>query len=171
MHASLKNKIKRLPRYALAPVPAFALNPLLKKIVRRTAQNHPEIFERIGAGANKAVLIDPVNLPWVMVLSPCPVNPDLRAFRRGAPPKHDAKITGSFLTLLALIDGESDSDALFFSRDLKIEGDTESVVALRNAIDDMDSSLAKSIADDAGPLSPALHRMLALLHGVRKASA
>jgi len=34
-----------------------------------------------------------------------------------------------------MIDGTYDGDALFFSRDLVIEGDTEAVLALRNAIE------------------------------------
>jgi predicted lipid carrier protein YhbT len=37
--------------------------------------------------------------------------------------------------LLGMIDGTYDGDALFFSRDLTIEGDTEAVLALRNALE------------------------------------
>lgn len=45
-----------------------------------------------------------------------------------------------------MIDGEDDGDAMFFARDLVINGDTEAVVSLRNAIDDIDGSLATTVA-------------------------
>jgi predicted lipid carrier protein YhbT len=52
-----------------------------------------------------------------------------------------------------MIDGQSDSDALFFNRDLSVTGDTEAVVALRNALDNMDATLADDVAACFGPLS------------------
>jgi len=41
-----------------------------------------------------------------------------------------------------MVDGTYDGDALFFSRDLSIEGDTEAVLALRNAIENADLDLS-----------------------------
>ena len=43
-----------------------------------------------------------------------------------------------------------------FPRDLAIEGDTEAVVALRNAIDDSELDLAAEAAELLGPLKPFL---------------
>jgi predicted lipid carrier protein YhbT len=40
---------------------------------------------------------------------------------------------------------------MFFARSLIVSGDTEAVVSLRNAIDDIDGSLAASVADLFGP--------------------
>jgi predicted lipid carrier protein YhbT len=54
--------------------------------------------------------------------------------------------------LLGLVHGVYDGDALFFSRDLVIEGDTEAVLALRNAIDNEEIDLAKEAAGLFGPL-------------------
>ncbi|AGH97674.1 hypothetical protein A11S_851 [Micavibrio aeruginosavorus EPB] len=45
-----------------------------------------------------------------------------------------------------MIDGRYDGDALFFSRDIYIEGDTEAVVCLRNALDDIDGNIADYVA-------------------------
>lgn len=45
------------------------------------------------------------------------------------------------MTLLDMIGGKQDGDALFFSRDLSVTGDVEAVVVLRNAIDDTDGSV------------------------------
>jgi predicted lipid carrier protein YhbT len=36
---------------------------------------------------------------------------------------------------MQLLEGKLDGDALFFSRDLVVDGDTEAVVMLRNIID------------------------------------
>ena len=45
-----------------------------------------------------------------------------------------------------MVDGHLDGDALFFSRELIVEGDTEAVVVLRNALDDLDGSIADDVA-------------------------
>ena len=45
-----------------------------------------------------------------------------------------------------MVDGRLDGDALFFSRDLQVSGDTEAVVSLRNALDDLEGSVADDVA-------------------------
>ena len=77
----------------------------------------------------------------------------MSAWRRGDVPFCHARIAGSFLNLFDLIDGSLDGDALFFSRELRITGDTEAVVALRNALDDVDGGVVESITRAFGPLS------------------
>lgn len=52
-----------------------------------------------------------------------------------------------------MIDGSLDGDALFFSRDLRVTGDTEAVVALRNALDDFEGSAFESVVRSFGPLA------------------
>jgi len=152
-----------LARLALAPVPLFLLQPVLGRIVRRIARLRPEIFGRIGPHVKKSFQIDPVNMPFVLVLHPDPANPRLHAARRHAAPRPDARIAGSFLTLLAVADGRLDGDALFFTRELIIEGDTEAAVCLRHALDDLEGSIADDVADMFGPPGRAV---LALLRRV-----
>lgn len=53
------------------------------------------------------------------------------------------------MTLAQLAQGGGDGDALFFSRDITIEGDTEAVLALRNALDDSNLDI---IHDSLGAL-------------------
>lgn len=96
-------------------------------------------------------MIDPVNLPFVLVLQAHPDTPLLRAYRRRKAPRTDAQIAGTFLTLLDMVDGHLDGDALFFTRELHIEGDTEAVVCLRNALDDLEGSVAEDTASLFGP--------------------
>jgi predicted lipid carrier protein YhbT len=135
----------------MPPPPLFAIQPVLKRIVNRIAKDNPDMFGRLGPHFNARFIIDPVNLPFVMVLRPDPDNLLLVARQRNDIPPHDAKISGSFLDLLMLVDGDLDGDALFFARDLTISGNTEAVVCLRNALDDIDGSIAASVADMFGP--------------------
>lgn len=149
--AAEAGQLAMLPRRLLAPLPLFPIQPVLALIVRRISRARPQIWTRLGAHRSKTFLIDPVNLPFALVLVPDPEAPVLRAVRRNALPPWDVRIAGTVLTLLAVIDGELDSDALFFSRTLVVEGDTEAAVSLRNAIDDFEGSLAADAAAIFGP--------------------
>lgn len=127
------------------------LRPLLARIVRRIAARHPEMFARIAPYQRADFLIVPNELPFALHLRPDPDAPVLQAVPRSPLPPHDARIEGPFLLLLELVDGVSDGDAAFFSRDLTIAGNTEAVVSLRNALDDMDGSIAQETAALLGP--------------------
>jgi len=129
------------------------LQPLLGHIVTTIAGAHPELFDRLGDSCKKRFLIDPNTLPFFLLLQPDPDRPQLKAHRRGETIAHDVHISGTFLTLLRMIDGQTDSDALFFNRELTVTGDTEAIVALRNAIDNMDATLADDVAACFGPLA------------------
>jgi len=150
---SLRESLRDLPRHLLAPLPLAPLQPVLRHVVEHVAASHGELFGRLGPHAGKKFLIDPTNLPFVLVLQPDPARPRLVARRRHPVPLHDAAITGTFGVLFAMIDGRLDGDALFFSRDLMVSGDTEAVVALRNALDDLDENVVDNLASAFGPLS------------------
>lgn len=142
------------------PPPLFAVQPLLARIVTDVAARRPELFTRLGDNCRKRFMIDPRNLPFVLLLQPDPDRPRLRALPRGRQVAHDVYISGTFLTLLRMIDGQTDGDALFFNRDLVIKGDTEAVVALRNALDNMDATLADDVAASFGVLSRPVRAMM-----------
>ena len=127
----------------------------------------PELFNRLGVYAGKRFLIDPTDLPFVLLLTPEPERPQLTAHRRSERPTHDAGIAGSFFNLLDMIDGSLDGDALFFSRDLRVSGDTGAVVALRNALDDFDGSALDSVVSSFGPLSVPAALALSTVRAVR----
>ena len=149
----LKSFLQQVPAILLTPVPLALLQPILTRIATHVAHSRPELFNRLGPHAGKRFLIDPIDLPFVMVLTPEPELPRMTAHRRYERPEHDAAIAGTFFNLLDMIDGSLDGDALFFSRDLEISGDTEAVVALRNALDDFDGSALDCILASFGPLS------------------
>lgn len=138
------------PRWA-PPLPLFLVQPILRRIVNRIAIENPDMFGRLGPHYSANFIVDPTNMPFVMQLRPDPDDLLLIAIPRDNLPAHDAKISGSFMDLLMLVDGDLDGDALFFARDLTITGNTEAVVCLRNALDDIDGSIAASIAEMFGP--------------------
>ena len=156
--------LSRLRRF-LPPPPLFAMQPLLAHIVADVTRRRPELFARLGDNSKKLFLIDPVNMPLVLLLRPDPKAPELVARERSSDLAHDVRIAGKLGELLRLIDGGADSDALFFTRDIVVEGDTEAIVALRNAIDDMEGTLAGDVAAGFGPLSPVVRAAFDIVLG------
>ena len=75
-------------------------------------------------------------------------------------PRADVRIAGNLLTLLSLAEGRIDGDAEFFSRGLRIEGDMEAALALRNAMEDCRLDLPADLGSAAGPLSRPVERGL-----------
>lgn len=146
----------------LARIACAVVQPLLNRTVRKIAQNHASLFARLGAHRQTDFVIDPIELPFALHLRPDPERLIFRAVPRDALPPAGATIRGGFMLLLQLVDSDEDGDAAFFSRDLTITGDTEAVVRLRNALDDVDGS----IADEAAALFGAPGR--AILNRLRR---
>jgi len=136
---------------AFARLAATLVQPILGRVVRRVAARHASLFARLGPHQGTDFVIDPVEFPFALHLRPDPKALLFRAVPRDALPVAGATIRGRFLMLLELLDSEEDGDAAFFSRDLEITGDTEAVVRLRNALDDVDGSIAEEAAAMFGP--------------------
>lgn len=152
----------------MASLPLLPLQILLARTLAHILRRHPGLFQRLGPHRQTRFLIDPLNLPLALLLVPDPDRPLLRAVRRHEPVPHDARIAGSALTLLDMIDGRLDGDALFFTRDLQVTGDTEAVVSLRNTLDDLDGSVADDAAAMAGPAGRAILGFLRRLRRTRR---
>ena len=152
------------------------LERLITQAANRVAQNHPEFFDRLDDYANKSFVIVPTDLDWIAAIGFRNKRVQIRLSRSlDAFPNRDVTVTAPFLSLLDLIDGEEDGDALFFSRDLTIEGDTEAVLALRNTLDDAEIDFIYQCAQIAGPLSAPLEagtkHVLNRLRGVQNKAA
>ncbi len=156
-------KLKYAPRSLLSPIPLGLIQPLLKHIVIFVTEARPELFARLGIHKDTIFVIDPINMPFVLKLEPNPENPSLTAHRHHENIEHGAKISGTFLNLLKMIDGNLDGDALFFSRDLKIEGNTEAVVCLRNAMDDLEGSIVDDVTASLGAFNKPINKLMSFL--------
>jgi O2-independent ubiquinone biosynthesis accessory factor UbiT len=163
----LRSLLENAPSVLLAPVPLALLQPMFSRIAAHVAHSRPELFNRLGAHAGKRFLIDPTDLPFVLVLTPLRDRPLLTAHRRHERVTHNAAIAGKFFILLDMIDGSLDGDAMFFSRDLQVSGDTEAVVALRNALDDFEGSALDSVVASFGPLSGPAGLALSAVRSIR----
>lgn len=150
-------------------MPRAPLAFLLNRLAPQVAARHPGLFRRLGVHAGKAFAIDPTDLPLVFLLTPRPggaadAAPRITVLRgRTGAERADARIAGPLAALLGMVHGAYDGDALFFSRDVIFEGDTEAAVALRNAIDDAELDLTAEAAALLGPLgrpAPDIARMV-----------
>ena len=135
----------------IRPLPVAPLNRLLRHVADRIQNNHPAILDRLAPLAGTQFLICPTDLPHDMRLIlgaghvDCVIEDDFMG-------PADVRISGSFLSLVAMMDGKIDGDALFFSRSLTVEGDTEALLTLRNALDSDDIDLKAEILELCGPL-------------------
>ncbi len=155
-----------LAGFAVRPLPLVLLQPLLKVAMSRMVKNHGDVFDRLSILTNPVFVIDPVDLPFVFILEPDVKNPRLTAKRTSKDVAATATIRGPLASLIELLEGRIDGDALFFSRTLMVEGDTEAVLTLRNAVDGADINLVEDILSHFGPFKrPAakLHDYVAAL--------
>lgn len=143
---------------ALRLLPKPPLSVALTLLTRRILQAHPGLIARLGDQAGKSFALDPTDLPIVLVLSLPGGQPRIavQSDASGA----DCRIAGKLSALLGLVHGAVDGDALFFSRDVVIDGDTEAALALRNAVDDAELDLSEEIARLAPLFAPVLTRMV-----------
>ncbi|WP_193369387.1 ubiquinone anaerobic biosynthesis accessory factor UbiT [Pelagibius marinus] len=150
-------------RFLLRPLPLFPLRLALNRVVARFAAERPAIFRRLGSHAEKVYLIDAVDLPFIFRLRPSAERPSIDLCRRAVSGARlgpwDARIAGPLAALLGMIHGSFDGDALFFSRDIVVEGDTEAVLALRNALDDAEIDLLSEAARLLGPAGGVVERV------------
>ena len=137
----------------LRPLPLAPLALALRHLGESVALAHPGLLARLGGHADKSFLVDPIDAPFVFLVRPGGGRSAVVPFRRDRLPAFDARIAGPLAVLLGMVHGALDGDALFFSGDLAVEGDTEAVLALRNALDDAELDLAGELLKVLGPLA------------------
>ena len=158
----LPHSPETIPRVPAALALALRLLPLapisfsMTVYSRRVARSHPRLFRRLGDYSHTRYVLDPTDLPFVICIDPNGGLPRVSLSRgRG---EGAARIAGPLAALLGLVHGQFDGDALFFSRDLVVEGDTSAVLALRNAVDDAELDLSQEISGLCGPMGDVLQR-------------
>lgn len=155
--------LPHLPRvlvFAARPLPLAPLTLLLTRLARQLMRRHPGLQRRLGEHARRRFLLDLTDLPFLLLLEPGTALPRVTAHARHRSPAHDTRIAGLTAAFLGMMHGSLDGDALFFSRDLVIEGDTAAGLALRNAIDDAELDLTAELSVMLKPLAPLLARLL-----------
>jgi predicted lipid carrier protein YhbT len=146
--------------FALRRLPLPLLTMALTALTRSVAARHPSLFRRLGPYASAHFVLDPTDLPIVICLYPDATKPHVTLHLTAQ--QGDTKIAGRLSALLGLVHGAFDGDALFFSRDLVIEGNTEAVLALRNAIDDAELDIGAELQALSGPFASLIRRLIAV---------
>ncbi len=149
---------------ALRPLPLAPLSLSLSALTRRLVARHPGMVRRMGEYAARSILLDPVDLPFVLLMRPD--QGSVRAHRRHRVPGADVQIAGPLSAFLGMVHGQHDGDALFFSRDLTVSGDTSAALALRNAIDDAELDLGAELTALTGPAAGLGERVVARMQAM-----
>jgi len=144
----------------LAPLPLFPLQFILSRMVKGITQRRPEFFARLGPHIGSSYALDVTELPFVLLLKPNPQKPEMTAHRRSEKIASDASIAGPFMDLFKVLDGRGDSDAMFFSGNIKVSGNTEAAVCLRYALDDLEGSVIEDLLHMGGPVLIPAHLLL-----------
>ena len=144
---------------ALRALPPALFQPVLGLAMATMRRRHAGAFERLSGLGEPVFLIDPIDLPYSFVLRAGARASSLTAVSGTKAVQATATIRGPLLALIDLLEGRIDGDALFFSRGLVIEGDTEAVVALRNAVEGAEIDIAADMASLLGPLARPARRL------------
>lgn len=123
-------------RRLLPPFSGLPLGPLLTLSLRSLARRRPGLFERLGEHRTARFLIDPTDLSFAFSVVPDGASSVVHVTGKSGCAPSDVVIRGALLTLLGILHGTLDGDALFFHRAVSVSGKTEAVLALRNAIED-----------------------------------
>lgn len=152
------------PFLLISPFVRNAPRALVQKICNHAMATmhtrHKAVFARVTERETFALLIAPTDLDMMFYLKIDPDQPELRPVSHPSEEPVAARISGPLPALLELLQGKSDGDALFFSRTLRIEGRTDLVVALRNALDGEEIDLRTAVSSSFGAASPAARVML-----------
>ncbi|MCF6215865.1 MAG: SCP2 sterol-binding domain-containing protein [Emcibacter sp.] len=136
----------------IRPLPRAPLNLLLQYTADHIQKSHPAILTRLEQIAGTVFLIQPTDFPHDIRLTiqknhvSCQIEDEFMGLA-------DVTICGPLLSLMDMMDGKLDGDALFFSRHLTIEGDTAALLTLRNAVDSDDIDLWAEIIASFGLLA------------------
>jgi predicted lipid carrier protein YhbT len=153
-------QIPAVVRLGLWSLPHAFIELAVRHLVRSISTRHPSMFERLGGHVGRRFVVAPTDLPFVIAITLDLNEPAVSVAPARRPLAADARIAGPIAALMGLAQGRYDGDALFFSGDITIEGDTEIVLALRNALDAAEIDLLQEGTAMFGPLSCLLEQLI-----------
>jgi predicted lipid carrier protein YhbT len=158
-----------LLHFPVVVVPLPLTEAVANMAYQRVLSKHPTIFERLEEYRSRTFGFVPTDLPVAFVARP----DDRRICVRRKPMADavDVCVEAPFGVLLQLLQGEADGDALFFSRDIRIEGDIEALLALRNSLDDARIDLADDLLGDGSPIAAMVKGVVRHLSSARSKEA
>ena len=168
MAESFKGELPYLLRLLAAPSGVLPLGFLLTRSLRDLARRKPGLFDRLGEHARAVFFIDPTDLNYAFLMVPDGASADVKMVSKKDASKGEVVVRGPLLSLLGLLDGTFDGDALFFSRGISVSGKVDALLALRNAIEDADLKPSDFIGVGGGIASLADSLVLNAVAAVRR---
>jgi predicted lipid carrier protein YhbT len=147
-----------LLRGAATVLPRPVLARLADAVVRGLGRSHPKLVANLARLERSVIHIVPSDLPYGFALGVGGDGVTLHIVD-ASPQAASAVVSGSVAVLLDLLEGRIDSDTLFFRRDLRISGNTEVIVGLRNVLDREELQLTDELGALCGPLRPVARRV------------
>lgn len=141
-----------LARALIAAAPRPAIEIGAAALLAAIGRNHPGLFRVLAEQQRARILVEATDAGRRFLLSYGGGPPSLKLADENAEERADAELKGAFAALLALLEGRSDGDALFFTRELTVAGDMAAVVTLRNVLDRETISVLDDAASLLGPL-------------------
>ncbi len=138
MAESFQGELPYLMRLLARPAGVLPLGFFLTRSLRDLARRRLVLFERLGEHRRTLFFIDPTDLTYAFLIVPDGAAAEVKMVSKEASAASDVVVRGPLLSLLGLLDGTFDGDALFFSRGIAISGKVDALLALRNAIEDAD---------------------------------
>ncbi len=130
----------------LNTLPLSLIQMFLRYCMKTMVENHRDLFTRLNSEEDSLDFIIQVkDLPFDFYMKTNLENPILLAIDKENNIEADAYIKSSLQDLLLMLEGKLDGDAAFFSKKLNIEGKTEHVVALRNALDSVEINVLEDL--------------------------
>jgi len=131
------------------------LYPFVDAAMATMRRRHRDLFARLAPLAGATFLIEPTDIPLRFLLRLSTSGATLTPLSRDEP-MSPATVTvrAPFTVLIELLEGRRDADALFFTRDLVIEGDTEAALFMRNVIEAADIDVTADLIAGFGPFAP-----------------
>ncbi|MBU6497306.1 MAG: SCP2 sterol-binding domain-containing protein [Rhodospirillales bacterium] len=151
------------------PAPVFSLGlllrtlprPILALALRRVSagleHRHAALLRRLARLAPATFLFEPQDVPerFLLAIRPRAVTLGLAAAGTTA----DVTMRGRLATLIGLLEGRTDSDTVYFTRELSVTGDTEKAVGFRNILDGEAINLIDDALAALGPLARPMERI------------
>ncbi|WP_161958907.1 ubiquinone anaerobic biosynthesis accessory factor UbiT [Ferruginivarius sediminum] len=142
------------------PLPVWPVERVLDELARRIVRRNPTLFDRLPLTEAARLRLLPLDLPWQIVIRVAQEGVRVSVLdKQTKSPACDASIEGPLERLVASASGDGDGDAMFFAGDIRVTGDTELILAIRNALDDADVDPAGELAAMTGPFAGMARRL------------
>lgn len=143
-----------LSKALLNVTPHAALSHIVGLVWQRMESRQPKLVKNLERLDSALVYLVPTDVPHNFALT---LGEGAHFYvvsdEEKAAKEPDALVEGDLESLVDMLEGRVDGDALFFARDIQISGNTEVIVGLRNTLDREEIDLFTEVLSLCGPFS------------------